>query len=138
MRNAQEKRRARQDHRDRARVAQCGETRVIDALQVVRRHGTQLAGQLRGADLCQLVRMYLGPQSGRRRPLEHPPGLVNGERTAVAEHVAEACEPTLRDFRQKRLAGDSLEVFVRAAVKIVRDGVGAEVSGFEVDRAVGG
>ena len=84
----QAERRRRQEHGDHAGVGQGPGVGLVGMHQVVGRQAAQLGRQPGPAGVGQLLGVDAGGQPVAPPRLQHPPGLVDGQRPLVAEGVA--------------------------------------------------
>ena len=80
---------------------------LVGVIEVVGGGGANRGGQRRRAGVGQLLGVEPEPHAVRRRGHENPTGLIDVERPAVAEDVAEAGE---RGARREHLLDDEIDI----------------------------
>jgi hypothetical protein len=122
-----------QENRHRPGLGHRGRALLVGVFEMIRRERAVRGGELRPAEIGELVGVELEGKAERLRRREHPRGLLGREGDPLAEGVDRIGEAVARDRRQHLLA-DEVDIGILVAARFRRERMRAEEGRDDRDR----
>lgn len=119
-----------------ATAAPCPISSRAGALQMIGADGPQFDRQARGPGVRELVGVDLEPETQTPRGFQIAAGVFERESALTAAHTGKTGEFPPR-YMGEHFGQDPVDVLVSAALKLGREGAGAEIGGDNIERCAG-